>query len=113
VAGINYDPTAPGFANILLRPIPGGGLTWQTCQYDSPRGPIESSWRLSNGVMAWTVRVPAGSTATISLPPGYSGITESATPIASLPGVTSTTVDPVNGRPRWVIPSGSYNLEVK
>jgi alpha-L-rhamnosidase len=113
VGGINYDPAAPGFANILLRPIPGGGLTWQTCQYDSPRGPIESSWRLSAGRMAWTVRVPAGATATISLPPGYATISEAGTPIVGLPGVAATSADPVNGRPRWTIPSGFYSFEVK
>ncbi|MCL2329790.1 MAG: glycoside hydrolase family 78 protein, partial [Phycisphaerae bacterium] len=37
ILGINGDPEQPGFKHIILRPVPGGGLTWAKGQYHSIR----------------------------------------------------------------------------
>src|SRR6185437_15970733 len=44
VAGI--DLSEPGFKHILIKPIPGGSLTYAKASYDSIRGRIESGWTL-------------------------------------------------------------------
>jgi hypothetical protein len=45
VAGIDADPERPGFKHILLRPHPGGRLTYVKAAYDSMYGRIVSHWR--------------------------------------------------------------------
>ncbi len=47
VAGIDFE--GPGFERILVRPIPGGGLTHARASYDSIRGKIASAWKLEGG----------------------------------------------------------------
>ena len=54
VAGIGLDPARPGFRHILIRPRPGGGLTWAKASYRSIRGPITSEWNLGDGSLCST-----------------------------------------------------------
>ena len=35
VAGLDTDPDMPGFKRILMRPQPGGGLTYAQVEYKS------------------------------------------------------------------------------
>src|SRR5690606_18520101 len=35
VAGIDSDPAAPGYQRFIIRPQPGGTLTWARASYDS------------------------------------------------------------------------------
>jgi alpha-L-rhamnosidase len=68
LCGISPDRTEPGFKHILLRPriparLPSASLTTTT-----PYGPVESSWRQTNGMVTWTVRIPANSHATAWIP---------------------------------------------
>lgn len=74
VAGIDVDEARPGYEHIILRPRPGGGLTYAKASLDSIRGRIESSWRIEDGVWSWEVLVPPNSTATAYLPNGSSPI---------------------------------------
>lgn len=43
-AGINTEEHAPGFKSSVLRPIPGGGLTWLKARYGSVYGDIAVHW---------------------------------------------------------------------
>ncbi|MDP2982998.1 MAG: family 78 glycoside hydrolase catalytic domain [Candidatus Latescibacter sp.] len=47
VAGIDLDPEKPGFKHIIIRPVPGGGLTYARARYQSIHGLIQSSWTKS------------------------------------------------------------------
>ncbi len=68
VVGINPDPEKPAYRHFVVRPRPGGGLTWAKGEYDSIRGPIVSDWKLSEGTITLQVRVPPNTTATIWVP---------------------------------------------
>lgn len=109
VAGIAPDPAAPGYGNVLMRPIVGN-LRWAEASFLSPRGLIESKWNATPLGMQWRIVLPPGSTATITLPAGYASILEQAAPVV---GASATTTDPINGRPRFALASGTYNLFVK
>jgi alpha-L-rhamnosidase len=63
-------PAAPGYDKVLLRPCPGGKLTWANVTYDSVHGQIFSSWKLEDGRFKWIVEIPANATATAILPTG-------------------------------------------
>jgi len=68
--GLNPDPESPGYKHFLVRPRPGGGLTWAKATYDSIRGRIISHWSIEGGRFTLRVTVPPNTTATVVMPKG-------------------------------------------
>lgn len=66
IAGIK--PLKPGYKEIRIAPIPGGGLTSGEASYDSPYGKIISSWKIDNGIFELKATVPPNTTAKIHIP---------------------------------------------
>jgi len=66
VAGL--APADPGYSQIEVRPVPGGGLTHARARHYTPYGPAETSWRIADGKMEVEVVVPPNTTATVTLP---------------------------------------------
>ena len=78
----------PGFGKLLLKPEPGGNLSWAKGYYDSPRGRIGSSWKIDGPKFSWEIQIPANTTATVHVPAeDISGITESGQPVATVAGI--------------------------
>ncbi|MGC8781143.1 MAG: family 78 glycoside hydrolase catalytic domain [Anaerolineae bacterium] len=103
VAGLDLDPDRPGYAHIVIRPHPGGGLTHARAAYDSIRGKIVSGWRVADGLLTLEVTVPANTTATVYMPTADPGqVTEEG----GMAGVTF--VRPEEGRAVYEVGAGSY-----
>jgi alpha-L-rhamnosidase len=68
VAGLDQSAESVADRRLVLRPTPGGRLTWATARYDSPRGAAACGWRLTDDEIHVDVRVPVGSTAVLHLP---------------------------------------------
>jgi alpha-L-rhamnosidase len=68
VAGIEVDPTEPGYKRILIRPQPGGQLTYVSAGLDSMYGRIESKWRLEDDDFQLAVTLPANTEGIVHLP---------------------------------------------
>jgi alpha-L-rhamnosidase len=68
VAGLEL--LAPGYRRFLVRPRPGGGLTWAEAAHESPYGRIEVGWQRDGHHLRVRVIVPAGTEATVLLPSG-------------------------------------------
>ena len=69
MAGIEADPSVPGFRHTIIRPRPGGSLTWVKASYDSLYGTICSEWQLQeDGTLRLQVEIPAGTTAEVHVP---------------------------------------------
>jgi len=68
VAGIQIDENAPGYKHFMLAPHPGGGLTNADATFKSIHGEIKSAWKIEAGNMVYEVKVPANTTATVTLP---------------------------------------------
>jgi alpha-L-rhamnosidase len=68
VAGIDLDPTKPGYERIVIRPRPGGGLTRAKGEYDSVRGRIASAWSIEGDRFKLEVIIPPNTTATVHVP---------------------------------------------
>jgi alpha-L-rhamnosidase len=66
VAGL--APAAPGYREIMVRPIPSGSLTSAEARHITPYGEASSSWARAGGRLALDVRVPVGVRATVHLP---------------------------------------------
>ncbi len=94
LAGINPDEEHPGYQRVVIRPRPGGGLTWMKSRYDSIRGPIVSEWRMINDHIEMRIRVPPGTTATVHVPSNKPDtVTESGRPVAGAEGITLVQVN--------------------
>ena len=66
IAGL--APAAPGYRRLLIRPRPGGGLTWARAEHDTPYGRVETGWRVEGTSLAVDLLVPPGVTALVDLP---------------------------------------------
>ncbi|MCM2370988.1 family 78 glycoside hydrolase catalytic domain [Aporhodopirellula aestuarii] len=89
LAGIQSD--GPGYKKIIIRPTPPSPgsnamhdpIDWVDASYESIRGTIRSSWKLSDGRFHLSVSIPANTVATVFLPTSdASSITEGGAPIA-------------------------------
>ena len=67
-AGIR--PLKPGFEEILIKPMPGGTLTYAKAEYQSLVGNICSEWRIENGTFFLHVSAPEGRRVKVALPDG-------------------------------------------
>lgn len=118
VAGIRPDAAAPGFRHVVIRPMPGGGLTEATAELDTMYGSVRSSWKLVDDEFRLQVSIPANATATVILPgEDADGISESAKSLTDAAGVTA-----MRGEgPLTIVETGSgtyefvcrYQLETK
>ena len=65
LAGINYDPSSPGFGHILITPHFVKELDWARGDYHSVRGRIMSEWKRDGNHVILDVTIPAGCTADV------------------------------------------------
>jgi len=68
IAGIDLDPAQPGYKHSILRPLPGGGLTYANASLNTPYGELVSQWKIEQGKFDWAVIVPPNTTATLHVP---------------------------------------------
>ncbi|MEU8651304.1 glycoside hydrolase family 78 protein [Streptomyces sp. NPDC048737] len=66
VAGL--APAGPGYRRLLVRPRPGGGLTWARAAHETPYGRAETGWRVEGGTLLVELLVPPRVTALVDLP---------------------------------------------
>jgi hypothetical protein len=85
ILGINNDDAHPAYEHFVIRPYPGGALTFAKGSYDSIRGKIESSWNIAAGKLRLDVRIPPTTTATVYVPArDTASVTEGAKPAVRL-----------------------------
>ena len=83
VAGIGPDESQPGYKHIVIKPQPGGGLTFVKASYASIHGLILSEWKLSENLFRLRVAIPANTRATVFIPKPYAArVTESNQAVA-------------------------------
>ena len=89
VAGIDIDPELPGYKHIVMRPLTDDArLTQAAAHVESLYGRIESAWTKTEGILAWSITVPANTMATVYLPANAGDqVTEGGAPIATALGV--------------------------
>jgi alpha-L-rhamnosidase len=105
-------PETPGYKSIVIRPLPGGGLSFVRASYNSIRGPIETEWRIAGEDLELKVTIPANASATVYVPAASAGaVTESDGPAAAAAGVKFLRMEP--GAAVYEIGSGSYAFRSK
>jgi hypothetical protein len=68
LAGIQCDPSGPGFKRIVIQPSVVSDLTWVKASYDSIEGKIVSEWTRSGPRVTLHVIIPPNTSATIFIP---------------------------------------------
>ncbi len=110
VAGIDTDPEAPGYAKIVIHPIPGGDVTWAKGSVDSPHGKIATSWKVTGSEFDLDVTIPANTTATVFIPTNQEGsVLEGGVSAGQAPGVSALGVQ--NGFARYTVGGGVYHFK--
>ncbi len=66
VAGL--EAASPGYKRVLVRPRPGGGVTWARASYESIYGRISTAWKIEGKAFTLKVIIPANASATVDLP---------------------------------------------
>jgi alpha-L-rhamnosidase len=87
VAGLDTDPTAPGYRRAIVRPRPGGGLSWAYAAHETMIGEYSTGWSRRDGRTRVAVTVPANGFATVHLPNmQLAHVFESDVPLSGAPG---------------------------
>ncbi len=88
IAGINPDPDVPAYKHFIIRPRPGGGLSFARAAYDSIHGEIATEWKQDNDQLIVNVQIPANTSATVYIPAkNPRNVKESGKPAADQPYV--------------------------
>jgi alpha-L-rhamnosidase len=107
VAGIDQAAGSVAYRELLLRPRPGGRLTWARAQQETVRGQVACGWSVLNDRL--TVTVPPGSTAVREIPTtDPASVCEDGTPAADRPGVLG--VEPSAAGASLRLTSGRYTF---
>jgi len=112
ILGINNDDARPAYEHFVLRPYPGGGLTWARGHYDSIRGRIASSWSIAQGRLQYDVTIPANTTATVYvLAKDAASVTENGKPASAAEGVKYLRME--DGAAVFLVQSGKYSFTAR
>ena len=111
VAGLDLDPSQPGYKRIVIRPQPGGSLRQARAVHESLYGRNESAWRRDDTSFNLTVIIPPNTEAEVHLPTATLGtVTEQGQPLTTAAGVRSARE--ADGHVIAVVGSGSYAFKV-
>ncbi|AIQ70091.1 family 78 glycoside hydrolase catalytic domain [Paenibacillus graminis] len=68
IAGIELDEAHPGYKEFVIKPQPGGDLTWAAAALETVYGRIRSEWSITSNQMELSVSVPPNTSAALYLP---------------------------------------------
>ena len=109
IAGINHDPSNPGYKHTVIHPRPGGDLTYARGQYEAVYGTIVSEWEQEEDKFQLEVTIPANTTATVYVPAvSQWDVMESGQPAHTVEGIQFVTME--NGHAVFEIGSGNYHF---
>jgi len=112
ILGIQPDEEHPGYQHFIIRPRPGGGLTWAKGKYDSIRGSIVVDWRLKSDKLHLELSIPANTSATVYIPAKWAGsVREGNGPAADAQGVRFLRMEEESAV--FQVASGQYAFRVR
>jgi alpha-L-rhamnosidase len=110
LGGIRPDPSAPGFKQIILKPVPVEGLDYVRATHESLYGTIACAWKRKSGKFDWTVTIPPNTTATVHIPTSdVASVKEGGMPLVDAKGVSE--VRESDGAVICTVGAGTYAFE--
>jgi alpha-L-rhamnosidase len=107
VAGIDQTPASIAYRELLLRPTPGGRLTWAHAEQETARGQVACGWSIEDDRLTVTATVPPGCTAILLIPTSDPGSVHAAgTPgvLRAEPSAAGITLRLTSGRYTFTTP---------
>ncbi|MFZ5518914.1 MAG: family 78 glycoside hydrolase catalytic domain [Candidatus Zhuqueibacterota bacterium] len=90
IAGIQIDPSAPGYKHCIFQPRPGGNLTSASAEHHSMYGKIQSAWKIDGINFALTISIPPNTSGTVMLPNARLDlVTENGKRLSDVDGITN------------------------
>jgi alpha-L-rhamnosidase len=113
IAGIDTKEEGAGYREIIIKPIPGGGLTYASGSIETYYGKVSSGWKIDGNKLNLNVEIPANTNATIYIPIKNSEqkITETGSPLAGTSGIEQQTGE--EGYKVVRVGSGKYQFSVE
>ncbi|MDD4645318.1 MAG: alpha-L-rhamnosidase C-terminal domain-containing protein, partial [Bacteroidales bacterium] len=109
VAGLQTDPVIPAYKKIIIRPVPGGGLTWAHAEHESMYGPVKSEWKIDQNMMTQKVTIPTNTTAEVHIKcTDRQKIKEGGKPLSNSPEIRFLKID--KGYSVYEVGSGVYEF---
>jgi len=109
LAGIQPDPSATGFKNVIIRPYFASDLSWVKGEYQSFYGTIKSEWKRENDNLIINIAIPSNTTATIYLPAvNIAKITENGSSLTNNKDFKRVLLE--NGKTVILTGSGNYSF---
>ncbi|WP_162304498.1 family 78 glycoside hydrolase catalytic domain [Maribellus luteus] len=68
ILGIQPDSSSPGYKHFILKPLPGGTLSWAEGSYHSVSGEIKVNWKLDGNRFVYHFTIPANTSASVHMP---------------------------------------------
>jgi alpha-L-rhamnosidase len=110
LAGMNADPSQPGYRNIIFKPQPAGDVKFASYSNETSFGTAAINWKKDAGAFKLDIHVPVGSTATVYVPAsGAKQVTESGTEIKGKSAVRFQKME--NGYAIFTVGSGDYSFD--
>jgi alpha-L-rhamnosidase len=107
IGGIRADEVA--YKKIVIKPQPGGKLTWAKTGYQSIRGQIATEWKKEKGQLAMDIAIPANTSATVYIPAvSVDSVKEGGKAIKDAKGIKYLRME--NGTAVVEVESGKYNF---
>jgi alpha-L-rhamnosidase len=110
LAGMNIDPSQPGYRHIIFKPQPVSDLTFVSYANETPLGIASIRWEKNAGDFKMNVDVPVSSTATIYVPTSDAkNVMESGKKIKDSELIRLQKVE--DGFAVYTVASGKYSFE--
>ena len=107
LAGIT--PLKPGYAQVGIRPVLPGGLTFVEAAQETIKGRVAVRWQREGKTVVVNVTLPVNTTARVALPAATpQAVTESGKPVDQAAGVSFAGIE--DGRTVFTIGSGDYHF---
>ena len=112
LAGMNTDPSQPGYRNIIFKPQPAGDVTFASYTNETPYGTAAVGWKKDGNAFKLDIKVPVGSTATVYMPASKAeDVTESGKKINSNDIMRFQKME--GGYAIYAVASGNYSFNSK
>ncbi|HEX6224151.1 MAG TPA: family 78 glycoside hydrolase catalytic domain [Chryseolinea sp.] len=112
LAGLNTDPSQPGYRNIIFKPQPAGDVTFAVFENETPNGIAAINWKKNDNSFKVDIQVPVGSSADVYVPASKAeNVTESGKKIKNDGVIRFEKME--NGYAVFRVGSGKYSFDSK
>ena len=82
LAGIDWCETGPGYRHLTMKPVFDKRIGHVKARYHARTGTIESQWQFDGSTGQWSITIPPGVSATVTMPENVTALRHDGEPVA-------------------------------